>query len=516
MSLRVLVFGLLLGLLGSSGSNLAAQALPLPSSAPPPRVSPLPLEKHKWVRVETEEFRVLSNAPLSNARVIARDLEELRRAMAELTVLDLRSPVPIWIFLFATDRSMIPYKHRYEGEPASISGAFYSRPYGDYILVNGAERGEARRTVYHEYVHSVLRSQAPNLPVWLEEGLAEFFSSLEWVKGEGQDPPKILVGRPLPRHLKQLARDKLLPLKDLFQVGANSPLYNVFEHQGEVYARSWELMHYLILGNEERRPQAMEFVRLMAEGRLQDEAFKNAFGIDYEDLEKELADYRKKGFPSRELTPSPPKTEGFRAREVSYPQVLVHLGDLLVAQGEREKDALFHFDEALRRNPDHGGAVAGLGLVALEQRDYANARALFRKAAGLAPQSARLHYHYGDSLLVLGRGIAAGKLAEARTYLRRSLELNPSFAPAWARLAASYDEIDSKLSESVLPDDPDTALRLMAFYSRLGARSDASKLFQSYFKNLPDKKARHTAELMMERMPDPGAGTKKEALDLIR
>lgn len=454
------------------------------------RAATLPMENQPWVRVDTEGVAVFSNAEPRRALILSEDLEALRRALGELTTLSGLTPVPTRIFLFSTDRSMIPYKHRYQGEPASISGAFYSRPYGDYILVNGAKRQEARLTIYHEYMHAVLRSHLPDLPLWLEEGLAELFSTFEKVDGAYR------IGRPLKRHLNELAKGEPLALAELFRLDVTSPRYHEFDKQGELYARSWELVHYLLLGNETRRAHMLRFLHLTFGGMEQEQAFKTAFGGAHEVLDKELAEYREKSFEPRVVDLEPIRPDLFKLRSVPYPQILVHLGDLLIAQGDRERDAVFHFEEALRRNPQNGAAVAGLGLVAAETREYAKARALFRKAVQAAPTDARLHYHYGASLLVLGRGAAASKRQEAHGHLRRSVELHPDFGPAWAGLAESLELIDTSSdarspegksvgAEKELLPEGDEVLRLLLFYVRNQQRSEAETLFDKYFESEP-------------------------------
>ena len=469
----------------------------------------LPMENQPWVRVDGSGVVVLSNDRPDRASALAQDLEALRRAVGTVTTLDPTPPVPTWIYLFATDRSMIPYKHRYQGEPASISGAFYSRPYGDYILVNGAKRNEARLTVYHEYMHAVLRSNLPGLPLWLEEGLAELFSTFEKVDGGYR------IGRPLRRHLHELSKGEPLPLVELLRIDVTSPRYHEFEQQGELYARSWELVHYLMLGNAERRGQMLALLRADLSGEARDKAFSVAFGDGFAALEKELAEYRKQGFAPRKVELEPVQADAFKLRSVAYGQILVHLGDLLVAQGDRERDAIFHFDEALRRRPDHGGAVAGLGLVAEEARDYAKARALFRKAVEAAPGDGRLHYHYGASLLVLGRGAAASKVEEARDHLRTCLKLQPSFAPAWARLRESL-ALGTDKPALPLPDDADEVLRLMLLHARSGERRAAHRLFDDFFKSRPEDTAKRSARHILTGVDWSAADGSASGFDLMR
>ncbi len=58
--------------------------------------------------------------------------------------------------------------------------------------------GELDRVVTHEYVHAVIRSTTPNLPVWLNEGLATYFEPTDhaWlIEGLRRAPEKIPLSR---------------------------------------------------------------------------------------------------------------------------------------------------------------------------------------------------------------------------------------------------------------------------------------------------------------------------------
>ena len=56
------------------------------------------------------------------------------------------------------------------------------------------------------------------MPLWLNEGLAEFYSTFELVGDR-----EALLGRPVPGHLEQLNQRTLLPLEELLNVKARLP-----------------------------------------------------------------------------------------------------------------------------------------------------------------------------------------------------------------------------------------------------------------------------------------------------
>ncbi len=61
-----------------------------------------------------------------------------------------------------------------------LSGFFLRSPDKSYILVRlDAEQQHAYSTVYHEYTHFMLRKASAWLPLWLNEGLAQFYENTE-------------------------------------------------------------------------------------------------------------------------------------------------------------------------------------------------------------------------------------------------------------------------------------------------------------------------------------------------
>ena len=91
--------------------------------------------------------------------------------------------------------------------------------------------------VYHEYTHLELGTEG--MPLWLNEGLAEFFQNTE-IRDKD-----VLVGQPSPDNIIYLRQHRLIPLPMLFQVDANSPYYHEEEKGSVFYAESWALTHYL-------------------------------------------------------------------------------------------------------------------------------------------------------------------------------------------------------------------------------------------------------------------------------
>ncbi|MEM9557239.1 MAG: tetratricopeptide repeat protein [Acidobacteriota bacterium] len=489
----------------------------------------LPWEERTWRSFRTDNFLVLSDAQPSQARDLAADLETLRLALAATTSLELASPVPTVVFLFEHEGSMRSYKHLIDGEPATLSGAFYSASHADFLTINGRERREATVTVFHEYVHKVLRDNVPNLPLWLEEGLAELFSTFTVRAagraagdstesgGAGDVLGQGIVGLPTAWNLEVLASREHLPLEELLAVEPSSPHYTQFDHQGIFYAQSWALVHYLWLGgNETRRRQALDYLTATLGGMPRAEAFRAAFGVEPAVLEAAVRAHREAGFGVRAVHLGALEPVRVASGPLRHAEVLVRLGELLTAQTGREPEAERHFREALRLEREHGEvgsvvgqarALAGLGMLAARRGDLSRARALYgdavrMQATQVGADDPLVHFLYGSSLVVFGRGTRAEKLLEARRHLVRSLELDPAFAPAWARLREVETHLGDRLPGAARPtlENADIALRLLVLYARAGDRAAARQLVADFFERHTEGAVRADAQRILARL----------------
>ena len=195
------------------------------------------------------------------------------------------------------------------------------------------------------------------MPPWFSEGLAECYSTFQADKKRAQ------IGKPVMRHLETLRGHSLIPLSELLAVTHGSDDYHG-ERSGIFYAESWALVHYLLWGNPERRPQLVEFLDQVGQGESADAAFSKGFGMTPEELENELRYYIEQGrfhytvgkYKSLSLDIAPDIAPMRRA------DVLYRLGDLLAhLNDDRGPEAEDYFHEALRVDSSHAGAHAGLG-----------------------------------------------------------------------------------------------------------------------------------------------------------
>ncbi len=442
--------------------------------------SALPRAKQRWVELDTSSFHFFSNA---NSRVtlrIAGDLEQLRAVLDELSSLELSSPRPTVIYVFKSDSSFQPYSMLRDGKPDELSGYFVPRQHANYIAINGGSGWDTSDIVYRAYVHHVVNDNFPGLPLWLDEGLAELYSTFR-MAGEAAH-----IGLVVPQHLRWLRSGAPIPLDQLLAADRDSALYN--ENRCAFSAQAWILAHYLLVANEQRRGQCLRYMELV--GKMpRDEAFRQAFATDHATLQKELRTYvRRHIFRFLKVPVSKRASVLTEPRPMAYADVLYRLGDLLANNDPtRHEEAADHFRAVLAARADHGAALAGLGYLAQRQEQWQEAAGHYARAAELAPGDSLIQYRYGAALVRRG---GEGDAAQAVAALRRSVERDPEFAPAWAWLTHAYTCVTEPPGEAallagetaleLLPSRVDVALNLFELYARAGRREAAGQLFDDY------------------------------------
>jgi len=447
----------------------------------------LPKPGQNWIEVRTNNFLFFSNAGRGATRRVAIDLEELRAVLGQLTDYELQSPIPTLIYVFRHDRSFDPYKILYQGKPAAVSGYFMAREHANYIAVSADSR-DTSDIVFHEYVHYVTASNLGYLPTWFSEGLAEFYSSFEVVD------ETVYIGLPLMHHLARLRGSTPIPFDQLLAVDHESPLYNEKDRKGDFYAEAWALVHYLLLGNEERRLQLSRFLDLIDDGTPENVAFTAAFGTDSETLAQEVRGHHKgPRFRFAQAKAEIDVEAGLSVREMSYSEVLYRLGDLLASQDNDRQEGTAYFEASIDANPQNGLALSALAVEKENIADWAVAEELYYRALRASPDDPTVLFRWGEFLSQRG-----GDYRDAVSALTRSTRLDPAFAPAWAALAEVYSEAGVVSPESLaaaetahrlLPANDEVAGDLLRLLLRSDHRERALELVETSFRSRPRQQA---------------------------
>ena len=414
--------------------------------------------RDQWRSVRTNHLFVIGNADAEKLRQVAAWLEFFHSSFARLVsrnVLD--SSVPTTVILFRDEASFTPFKPLYQGRPANVAGFFQPGEDVNYIAISldPSER-DPFSTAFHEYVHLHLKDNVPGTPLWLNEGLAEFYGSMQFSSGEAT------LGAPLNQYIRLLREQEMLPLATLFSIGTNSPHYNEQDKSGVFYGQSWALVHYLMLGSGNpgtRQEQFKRFLSQISRGDAPARALEDSFGMTVAELESELKAYVRRGEFSamRIATVDPEAYASYTAMQrssLTEGEANYYLGDLLF-HINREADAERYFKQAVALEPNFLPAQAAMGLICVYQKRYAEAKKYLQKATQ-SPQSYLIHYLYA---FVLSRdGVSAnGRISEytpetatmMREHLLKSIKLLPTYAPSHYLLALVDLVTSERLDEAL-------------------------------------------------------------------
>lgn len=241
----------------------------------------------EWVEMRSDHFHVVSNAKPKDIQRLTRKLEEYRYMLtALLGGLRVDSPLPTSVVIFKNEKSFNVYAPRTpQGKTTKLGGYMQPGQERMYLALH-LSNFEAEKTAFHEFIHLVLRLNFEHLPVWLDEGLAEFYERAE-INGV-----HFKVGDWNPGWWDLLQRSRLIPLEVLTQVDHQSEYYNKEDKRALFYAQSWLLIHYWVAADEEKRQtQFTRFLQLLRQGVPQAEALRQAFGADFREMNKQLGDY---------------------------------------------------------------------------------------------------------------------------------------------------------------------------------------------------------------------------------
>lgn len=235
------------------------------------------LAEPQWIRLDTPNFIVIGASSAQRLANIGAEFEGFREALTRLvSQTAVSSPVPTVVIVFPDEATFQPFKPRYRGSTVNVGGLFASQSSVNYILLGPAHQDDGLRNLFHEYTHLVIRNTSPGIPLWLNEGLAEYYSSLE-IEDNGQS---VAIGRPIDSHLRTLQREPWIPLADLLATSQSSPQYNESARRGMLYAESWGLVHMMLQGTPDRSARLAGYVDRVLSGIPQDEAWGQAFPHD--------------------------------------------------------------------------------------------------------------------------------------------------------------------------------------------------------------------------------------------
>ncbi|HXE53290.1 MAG TPA: DUF1570 domain-containing protein [Tepidisphaeraceae bacterium] len=213
---------------------------------------------------------------------------------------------PLEVYLFRRESE---YTRFTNGHMRNSGGVFLAGYNLLAAFLEGQGRDQLRRTLqheaFHQFAHNVI---SPRLPVWLNEGLAQFFEEGLW-NGDG-----FKLGEVPPRRIRQLQADikadRLIEFRKLLTMTSEQwsrRLVASREDGNTQYNQSWAMVHFLVRAQDSRgeflyRSYLVDMLRNLNEGKDGTGAFRLAFGTNIQGFQDRFVEYAQSLRPTPEAT----------------------------------------------------------------------------------------------------------------------------------------------------------------------------------------------------------------------
>jgi hypothetical protein len=191
------------------------------------------------------------------------------------------------VFAFAGRASYLDYIEDVFGGRGESTQGMYSSYLKQLLVLDSEPRESFMHTVRHEGFHQYLDALLDEPPIWLNEGLAEYFAASRTPQGSWRD------GRIEERRLSTLrgegaaaVRRPLTPLQDFFALEQEE-----FMRDGQHnYAQAWAFVHFLRHSTVQNEDRFQLLLKALLESESNALAIERAFGdCDLSELDAELA-----------------------------------------------------------------------------------------------------------------------------------------------------------------------------------------------------------------------------------
>jgi tetratricopeptide (TPR) repeat protein len=396
-----------------------------------------------WLQIHSEHFTLVTDVGDHDGRHLLDQLERMRWAFQTMfPKANVDPAAPIMVVAVRNDKefqTMEPAAYLGKGM-AHLGGYFLKAPDKNYILLRTDTEGpHPYSIIYHEYTHLELGTEG--MPVWLNEGLAQYFENTEFRDKD------VLLGEPSMELLAVLKQNSMIPLDTLFRVDANSPYYHEEQKVSVFYPESWALTHMLMSEDfQDRVNRIGNYLNLVNQHVDPVTAAEQAFG-DLRKLTSALDDYTNRmSYQELRLNSAvaPIDEKAMTATPISPSQADAVRADVLAYVG-RTTEATTLLDAVLKADPNNVQAHETEGYLAQREGKTNDAKKWYSEAVDLDSQSFLAQYYFGAISLMQGDTSQATEAS-----LRKAIKLNPRFAPAYDALAMLYGRRHDNLDEAHL------------------------------------------------------------------
>lgn len=381
-------------------------------------------DEPKWIEIHTTHFSVITDAGDKRGKEVALRMEQMRTIFGQVLLRDkLKMPVPITVIALKSDKqyaAVAPTK-------LNTASAFYVPGWDRIYIVLNLFAAEPWRSIAHPLAHYFLNYNYPPSQGWFDEGLAEYFGSIQIGKSVdiGGDPElapewhedifdEMRHDPNVPQSLTQLLSSPVwLSIVDLFSMKHDVSGGREGTHHTIYYAQSWMVVHYLI--NKKKLPEVGTYFDLVLNQKVPvDKAIVQAFDMTPEQLEDAVKTYFKSlgdlGIaldqskkpielptdiqqPDKMQIPFDGDEIGMAVSPMKDEEAKAFIGDVMARVPEHRDQAVHDLQQLTIDPKDNEPARRGLAREYLYEKKYDAAADELEKAADLNAQDPWIWYY---------------------------------------------------------------------------------------------------------------------------
>lgn len=196
--------------------------------------------------LRAEQLQVVSDFKIERDHAVIQDLKRLRRQVAESLDLPLGNK-PVVVYLFPNEMEYMQYlQTRFPDYPARR--AYFIETAGKELSVYTWWGEQIQEDLRHEYTHGLLHASLSNVPLWLDEGLAEYFEVGGTMPGQvnNEHAQLLVVG------VQRGWRPDMARLEYLEKVE---------EMQRADYREAWAWVHFMLHSSPDTRMVLLDYLQ---------------------------------------------------------------------------------------------------------------------------------------------------------------------------------------------------------------------------------------------------------------
>jgi Flp pilus assembly protein TadD len=466
---------MLLRLAVLAGTSLAALGCSAPLTGPAAGGAP-------WTEIRSTHFTVRTDLGDADAQRALASIEEVYSVFKQVAFPSESDPhdrIDVTVFARAEDYEAIAPPGANAYFDWSLPNELEPTP---TMVMHGALDDDTRRVLQHELTHFFVHQALGGVPIWFNEGLAEYYSTLTVANGFAyvglpRSDRRINLERAAPWKSGR-NREVWVPIQALPTLGRlvslNPEGFYIWDDESRAasrartanYVGAWGLVHLLHEGPTEYRRRYAALVDLLHHGKPFGLAWRAAFrGFDTGTLAADYAHHF--SLPAKwHAVPFTPAatTPRYEARGMRDAEVHLLWARMLPWSGASRASAARHMKEAAASEPDSPDVLFWRAMFAASSgHDFAEAVRGFDEVLAKRPDDPRLLLGLARALVKwaavgsappgrLARTMAAlaqhatsptqldfvarwhfdaGRIAEAASFAERAAKADPTCASCW-------------------------------------------------------------------------------------